>query len=400
MAYIFGAPAGAAPLLPILVPAAADINYSFDPIRPELICRAAMTYPQAVIADCEATTQGLTVSNPAAGALSMGATGGLNPGVDRGYYRLTPTVGTPAGWDSATRTSERPYRDYAPRNSVSANPLDDQYWIVGLRKPTTTTPVNDRMISLIASQSDLEASTGRCGLRCYNAGVYDLYADGNALAPVVIAGGVPAIAESVLWIRLYRAAASRTPIFSYSVAGGTSPPTSWSAVGTMTNMLGAVTSTLRVGFACAYGADTATAFSGDIVYFDDSLALPRMDAIQLGRYVQGLDTVPTPAFGFAPTQPERVIANGPCAETMTQAKLRAILAASENTRVGLDTASWEWKAERYPDGGAPSGGSFSSASTLVVAGTGGNIRVTVRPEASGTKWGSLHMGVLVGWSPA
>ena len=270
MAYNFPPVSNTSLLLSIIVPSINDINYELDPLRPGLLCRAAMKYPQSTIANAESTTQGLTVSNPTAGALEMAATGGLNPGVERGYYRLSPDISGSKSWDSGGRTSERPYRDYAPKNTVSADPRDDQYWLVGVRKASSVTPVNDRHISLTASQSDNEAATGRCGLRCYNgSGAYDIYADGNALAPVIISTGVSSIAESVLWIRLYRAAASRTPIFTYSVAGGTAPPTSWSSVETMTNMLSAVTSTMRVGFACYNATNTSTAFSGDIEKLED-----------------------------------------------------------------------------------------------------------------------------------
>ena len=385
---------GSIPTLPV---ASTNLNYSLDPDRPSLLARLALAYPSATVANMESTTQGFSVDNPANGAVEMVATGGLNPGVERGYIRLTPIVSGGYVWNGTVNTAERIYKDYQPLAAGTSN--DVQVWVVGLRVPSSVTPANYRFVAVMLSSSTSESSLLRAGI-LYTGSAWSVYTDSTA--GTASAATDAAHANDVIWIAIVRPAASRSPLVYYSLAGGEAPPSisAMTLLLTHTNALAATTSIGRIGFVTDTGTDTSTAFSGDILYYDDSGAVAPQDSVSLARVLTGAVSVPVvPACGYSPERPELIIAQGICTTGLTQDKLRNLLAACENHRTGLDTASWEWKVERNTSN-SYSGGSFAAAGSVVVSGSGPYIRVTVRPTAVGTTPGSLDLVTLRQWSTA
>lgn len=388
---------GSLPMLPVLPLLATETGYERDVDRPSIIARAPMRYPRDTLADMESDTQGFTVTNPAAGSLAMVATGGLATTPESGYVRASIFTGGAKTWQSATRDSQRPYKDYPVFNTATVPvPADDQVWYMAIRVPSSVTTVNHRHCYMTVSDSTDETKVARIGI-LYTSSAWSIYSDS------VVGSGTfsinATIANAVVWVAARRVVGSpRTILLYYYTGGGTTPPpiSSMTLLATHTNVFNAGTPAARVGWAYETATDTSTAWSFDILHFDDRLALPRPDSRQLLQYTAGLATRPNPALGFRIDQPERVVAEGPCATTLTQARLRTLLAAAENPRTGLDTVSWEWKAERYATGDSPTGGSFAAAGSVVVAGSGTNIRVTVRPAVSNSAWGSIDEGVLRG----
>lgn len=393
-----GVVAGAAP--PWMPAVIAEGDYGWDPYRPGVLQLAPMKFPAATIADLETTLQGFTVSNPTAGALAMVASGGLGA---KGYVRFTPDVSAATDWNAAVRSAERPYRDYAVRNAVTSDPRDDQYWYCGVRIPSSTTAVNERWIGIVVADATDATKTSRFILRCYSSGpvLYGLYSDGTA-APTT-AAVTTGQAQAVVWLRAHRPANSRNVVYAYNLGGSATCPYdgTWTTLTTHTNVMAAVGNATRVGFVLGTNTDTTTAFHADVLYFDDTFALPSQDGYQLARYAAGLDAVQAPAYGFSPNSPEIVLMQDvPIPTGMTNAKLQAILSAATNVRTGLDTATVTFKVEKGSLG-SYSGGSYAAAASATFASSGELARVTMKmASTNGQQWGSVDVGRIALWSTA
>lgn len=384
--------------LPVLAFAATGIDYALDPDRPNLLTRLAMSYPAATIADMESSPQGFSFDNTANGAFAVVATGGLDPDVERGYIQMTPDVSTGRSWNSAVRDAERAYKTYAAL-LPGAGSVESQVWIAGMRVPSTVTAANYRLCSFTLSDASNATRVVRAAIR-YDSGAWGIYNDSPVdNATVATTAGV---VNDVVWFAFVRT--GQAVRVYYNLGGGTAPPalSSFTAWTTHSGLLSSGADVAaQVGFTYETGTDTSTAFSGDILYYDDSGALPDNIATRWRRSALGVTTyLPVPACGYSQAQAEKVIAQGACSEDLTQAKIRAILTAAVNTRTDLDTDAVTFKVERASADVGYSGGSFAAAASVVVAGSGAFIRVTMKWSASGTTAGSVDLDALRRWSTA
>lgn len=390
--------AGAAPILPILA-ASLAVDWERDTLRPGIIQRAPMRYPREAIADLSADARGWTFTNSSNGAVAMVATGGLSPGgTEYGYLRFTPNVAGGYTWGASTRTAVNIRKAYKPPSG------GDQWWIAGIRVPSSVTPVVGREFGIYLSRSSDATKFMRLLARHYaTGGTTDLFGnDSVGSGTATHTTNVATSLDDVIWVALKRSAGDRTSMTAYlSTAIQATPP----ALSTFTQLITALSTMAStddgyLSFAPGTFTNLAQAFVGDILYYDDSGALPVMDAAQLSRYASGAEVPVVPALGFVTSQPTLVVAQGPCSTAVTQAKVRALLAACENTRTGLDTATWTWKVERSDSDSGYASGSFAAAGSVVVAGTGAYIRVTAKAPASGIAWGSINTDILRSWSSA
>jgi hypothetical protein len=180
-----------------------------------------------------------------------------------------------------------------------------------------------------------------------------------------------------VWTRLVCEGAYVTGYYSFAVQA--TPPTSWTRLGS-SSVFGTtqLTTPLEATFGAANAANPGGGFWAELHYWDDSACV--------GSPFDG-EKQQTCGQGWKSGVEQYLVSACPVGTmSITDAQLQAALGAITNRRAG-DSATLEWYAARHAS--ADPGGTYRSAATALIEGSGAKLWIKWRITTNGQQPGSV-----------
>lgn len=323
-----------------------SLHYAMDQVRPGVLQFPPLKTPIVANADIK--------TNPP-GAMTIANTGNSGTwSISGGVLLMVASVGTAREWNAATQDATASYRTH----TVQWNARRVKVLIARIAAPTAT--VNYRITYIFVKKNGSLTPVGRIGVG-FSGGNPVVYSDGASLSstPTTITTGQR---DAGVWVRI---SLTDTDIeVDYNTSSSSTPPTSgWVNNGRSAAVFTAGDS-IDVGYTQAHGTDLATAYTGRILYYDDT-AFQRILADErpgFGSYTPNTAV----ALGF-PTTPDTVrlidSADLGSAVLPNVTALRQVLADAAN-RYSLNGATWTFSLTGANSASPTVATTFQSAASL------------------------------------
>ena len=261
---------------------------------------------------------------------------------------------TSTDWAGGTRTALCMYKTYGPMET----PNGVWTFISRLRLPAI---VSSQWVGMIYMQDDSLSNTGRMLIYDNSGSNCMIYTDEAGRGPWTATATTTQCSQGI-WFRLTRTGSA--VVTAYSLANQATPPTSWTVTNsTSTSMFSPPAAAMRVGF--AVGGGTTATKTAEVLYYDDSLNLPRSSLS-----TDALDSIA--ATGYDSSGPVvTLIASfdtGAIGATIADADVRSAVTEIENQRA-FDSGAWTYSAVRDTSA-SPTASTYQAKASITVGGTG------------------------------